>query len=239
MMKIFPVGDKALIVKMGDAISPEIHARIRKLLLSLEREPIEGIVDLIPSYNELLIQFDPIKLSYNDLKGFILSFDNKLTEVVLPPGRIVYVPVCYGGEYGPDLSALADFHSLSEEQLVGLHSSTDYLVYMLGFTPGFCYMGGMDERIASPRKSTPGLHIPAGSVGIAGGQTGIYPIASPGGWQIIGRTPLKLFDPGRKPFFLIEMGDFVRFFPVSVKDYELIANEIASGKFIPEIIRNE
>lgn len=239
MMNVFPMGDKALVVKMGEVISPEIHARIRKLLLRIESNPIQGIVDLIPAYAELTIQYDPLKLSYKQLNRRILHYEPKLDELELPTARIVCVPVCYGGLYGPDLSDLARQHGFSEEQFMDLHSAVDYLVYMLGFTPGFCYLGGMDKRLATPRKTTPGLHIPAGSVGIAGGQTGIYPIESPGGWHIIGRTPLKLFDPDREPVFHIQMGDILRFCPVSETEYEQVSSQINLGTYRLEVIQNE
>lgn len=239
MMHVFPMGDKALVVKMGEVISPEIHARIRKLFCSIERHPIRGIVDLIPAYTELTIQYDPLEVSYKQLNKRILQYVHKLGEVDLPPARIVCVPVCYGGFYGPDLATLASQHGFSVKQCIKLHSAVDYLVYMLGFTPGFCYLGGMDKRLATPRKSTPDLRIPAGSVGIADVQTGIYPIESPGGWHIIGRTPVKLFDPDREPVFLIQMGDFLRFCPVSETEYEQISNQINIGTYKIDIIQNE
>jgi KipI family sensor histidine kinase inhibitor len=152
-----------------------------------------------------------------------------LTEISLPIQRTIEVPVVYGGEYGPDLKDVALYNGLSEEEVIRIHSSVGYLVYMLGFTPGFCYLGGMNDRIAMPRKETPRLRIPEGAVGIADKQTGIYPVESPGGWQIIGRTPLKLFDPGRVPEFMFDAGDILKFVPVSGEDFNSIRAEILTG----------
>ena len=147
----------------------------------------------------------------------------------LPEEDVIHVPVLYGGEYGPDLQYVAEYNSLAEDEVIEIHSSSACLVYMLGFTPGFCYLGGMDQRIATPRRETPRLKIPAGSVGIADGQTGIYPIESPGGWQIIGKTPVRLFSPDQKPEFLFNAGDYIQFFPVTVDEYKHILDEVSEG----------
>ena len=154
--------------------------------------------------------------------------------MVLPAADVIHVPAIYGGEYGPDLHYVAEFNCLSEDDVITIHSSVACLVYMFGFTPGFCYLGGMDKRIATPRQETPRLKIPAGSVGIAGEQTGIYPLLSPGGWQLIGRTPLLLFNPDRKPVFLFNAGDYIQFYPVDMEEYKRIAEEVAAGTYQPK-----
>lgn len=241
MLKYFPSGDSALIIKVGDQISVEINQTIRRLLARVEMESISGITDFIPSYNELMVCFNPSVTDYRKLVDIIRSHETSIEDIHLPPSALKEVPVLYGGKrifseikslgenvlenIGPDLEDVARFNKLSVDEVIQIHSSATYLVYMLGFTPGFCYLGGMDSRIAMPRKETPRLKIPEGSVGIADQQTGIYPIESPGGWQLIGKTPLKLFDPNRKPEFLFEIGDTLRFKPISEIEYIRLSKE--------------
>jgi KipI family sensor histidine kinase inhibitor len=201
------------------------------LLLAIEEEKIEGIIDFIPSYNELMICFDPLVADYNCLLEKLRGTENYYSTIKLPEASVINIPVLYGGDCGPDIDEVARLNNLSPEEVILIHSSVTYLVYMLGFTPGFCYLGGLDDRISAPRKKNPGLNIPAGSVGIAGNQTGIYPIDSPGGWQIIGRTPVKLFDPERKPEFLFSAGDYVRFFPVGRDQFNAVFRDVKNGKF--------
>lgn len=219
-LKYFPAGDTAFIIKAGDEISGEINATVRKILLRLENEKIAGVTDFIPSYNELMVCYDPSVTGFRELSSLLKSCSSGIDGVDLPLSPVIDVPVHYGGEYGPDIQFVADINKISEEEVVEIHTSAVYLVFMLGFTPGFCYLGGMDPRIATPRRETPRLTIPAGAVGIAGNQTGIYPIESPGGWQLIGRTPFRLFDPCRKPEFLFRAGDRIRFVSVTAKEYE-------------------
>ena len=214
MNEIIPYGDKALLLKAGDDISPETNAVVRKMMCLFDDNPLHGVLDIIPSYNELLICYDPLLVSFEDLLETVHAFQNRLHAVTLPEGSLVKIPVSYGGDAGPDLAEVARINGLSEEEVIQIHGSVDYLVYMLGFTPGFCYLGGMDPRIAAPRKENPRLKVVAGSVGIAGGQTGIYPIDSPGGWQIIGRTSIRLYNPERNPVFAVKPGDRLRFLPV-------------------------
>jgi len=234
-----PAGDAALIIKAGEGIHENIHLQIRKLLNAADEALPNGVTDLVPSYNELLVCFDPLLLSPEEARiQFSRIWDSALT-IELPPARCISVPVLYGGSAGPDLEELAAAKGLPVDEFIRLHSSVDYLVYMLGFTPGFCYLGGLDERLAAPRKETPRVRIPAGSVGIAGAQTGIYPLDSPGGWQLIGLTPLRLFDTGRDPVFLAGMGDYIRFYPVEREHFEVILSEISRGVYLPEIKERE
>jgi inhibitor of KinA len=231
MFKDIPCGDSALIIKTGDDISVKTNIAVRKLLLRFENQNLDGIVDFIPSYNELMICYDPTIISYDILLFNLRILEADLDKTELAESSAIHLPVLYGGEAGPDLHEVAAFSGLSEDEVIKIHCSESYYVYMLGFTPGFCYLGGMDERIATPRKKTPRLAIPAGAVGIADKQTGIYPIESPGGWQLIGKTPLKLFNPAGKPEFLIRAGDFIKFIPVTGEEYQDILNKVEKGQY--------
>jgi inhibitor of KinA len=228
-LKYIPSGDSAFIIKAGDEISVEINRTVRKLLIRLEAEKISGITDFIPSYNELMVCYDPSVIDYRQLPDIFRSCTADLDTMELPEEDVIHVPVLYGGEYGPDLQYVAGYNDLAEDDVIEIHSSSACLVYMLGFTPGFCYLGGMDQHIATPRRETPRLKIPAGSVGIADGQTGIYPIESPGGWQIIGKTPVRLFSPDQKPEFLFSAGDYIQFFSVTEDEYKHILDEVSEG----------
>jgi inhibitor of KinA len=228
-LKYLPSGDSALIIKTGNEISEDQNFRVRKLLHRIEKEKIEGVVDFIPAYNELMICYDPLTVSLHQLLDTLHSLEKSQDDIRLAESEIIRVPVLYGGETGPDLNEVAERNRLTSARVIEIHSSADYLVYMLGFTPGFCYLGGMDERIATPRKAKPRLKITAGSVGIADKQTGIYPLDSPGGWQLIGKTPLRLFDPGRDPVFLFSPGDHIRFYAIGEEEYFRISDHPESG----------
>ena len=230
--RYLPVGDQALAVELGNAISPDINRRVRDLLLAIEKQKITGVFDLMPSYRSLLVYYDPMAVSLSRLKEELESLRESASEegAVAKP-RIVHVPTCYGGEMGPDLDFVAQHNGLTPAEVVSIHSGSDYLVYMLGFSPGFPYLGGMSERIATPRLETPRTAIPTGSVGIAEKQTGIYPTETPGGWRLIGRTPLKLFDPNRDPPALIGPGDYIRFLAIKDKDYQTIGRQVEEGSY--------
>ena len=210
-----PAGDRALVVEMGDTISPEINRRVHDLMLSLESQDIAGVTDLVPTYRSLLVQYDPIQISYSGLQGSIAEIETSLGGRLQEKTRVVHIPTLYWGEYAPDLEFVAEHTGLTTEEVIEAHSDAGYLVYMIGFTPGFPYLGGLSEVLDTPRLTTPRMETPAGSVGIAESQTGVYPVASPGGWRIIGRTPLRLFDPEREPPSLLAAGDHVRFIPMS------------------------
>jgi inhibitor of KinA len=231
MFKCIPSGDSAVIIKVGHEISVDINTTVRKLLVLIESENIQGIIDFIPSYNELMICYDPSITSYSELLDTIWFLERSIDSVELPESSVIQIPVLYGGEYGPDLMEVASNNNLSIEDVVKIHCSTSYLVYMLGFTPGFCYLGGMDKRISMHRKKTPRLKIPSGAVGIADEQTGIYSIESPGGWQLIGKTPLRLFDPGEITGFFILAGDYIRFYPINEDQFKYILREVNEGTY--------
>ena len=224
-MRILTVGDCAVSVEFGQEISLEINHKVMALKMVLEREPIRGIVELIPTYCSLLIQYDPMDLRYGQLRDKLEALVTQLDEVEMPPKQVVEIPVAYGGEYGPDLGEVARTHNISEEEVIKLHSEPEYPIYMLGFVAGFPYLGGMNKAIATPRKKSPRLKIEAGSVGIAGEQTGIYSVESPGGWQIIGRTPLKLYDVNRNEPVLLKAGQYIKFKPITKEEFRAMENE--------------
>ena len=212
--KFLPAGDRAMVVELGDSISPETNRRVHGLLRALESRALPGIVDLVPTYRSLLVLYNPLLSSSEGLRELVASLDDDAADAGKETPNVVEVPTVYGGEHGPDLDFVAEHNGLSPGEVVELHSGTDYPVYMLGFTPGFPYLGGLSEKLHTPRLATPRTVTPGGSVGIAEGQTGVYPVQSPGGWRIIGRTPLALFDAEREPPSLLGAGDLVRFVPV-------------------------
>lgn len=210
-----PFGDTALIVEFGNTIGLEINRRVMTLNEAILKAKINGVEELVPTYRSLLVRYDPLKISYEQLVLSIKNLEN--TAEVLEAevkGRKVVVPVVYGEEYGPDLSHVARVHGLTEAQVIKLHSGREYRVYMIGFVAGFPYLGEVADEIATPRLETPRMKVPAGSVGIAEKQTGIYPREAPGGWQIVGRTPLRLFDPRQESPTLLSPGDTVEFRPI-------------------------
>ena len=202
----------------GSEIDLAVNRRVHALDGILTKEKIAGIIETTPAYCTLLVHYDPLVLTYRQAADWIQTFSSRLEGVDEGEARLVEIPVIYGGEYGPDLEELAKLHNLDSQKVIDLHSSAEYRVYMMGFTPGFPYLGGLDPALATPRRSSPRTAVPAGSVGIAGMQSGIYPVESPGGWQIIGYTPLRLFDKDQNPPSLLSPGDRVRFVPVPVKE---------------------
>jgi KipI family sensor histidine kinase inhibitor len=196
-------------------ITIEGHERVRRLLRLMELEPIVGVRNLHPAYCSLLIKFDATKLRHEELEEVLRGYIERMESVALPEPHVVEIPVCYGGEFGPDLKGVAELHGMTVERATELHASATYLVYFLGFVPGFAYLGEVAEELATPRLATPRRSVPAGSVGIAGRQTGVYPVATPGGWRLLGRTPVKMFQPDRAEMSLLAIGDRVRFVPIS------------------------
>jgi inhibitor of KinA len=178
-------------------------------------EPVAGVRNLHPAYCSLLVKFDALKLQHAELEAILKEYLGRLEEVLLPEPRQLEIPVCYGGEYGPDLSEVTAMHGMTPAQVIEVHSSVSYLVYFLGFVPGFAYLGELPEALVTPRLATPRRRVPAGSVGIAGNQTGVYPFATPGGWRLLGRTPIAMFRTDRNGLSLLSIGDRVRFVPIS------------------------
>ena len=216
--QFLPAGDQALVVQMGDAVDPGLNRVVHNLTSTIEKAEVKGVIDLVPTYRSVLVYYNALETTSNELQAEIERLASNLDERTIEKPRLVRVPTRYGGEYGPDLDFVAQHTGLSSEEVVSLHSGTDYLVYMMGFNTGFPYLGGLPEQLASPRLDTPRTEIPAGSVGIAESQTGVYPVASPGGWRLIGRTPLVLFDADREPPALLDAGDYIRFVPIGADE---------------------
>jgi KipI family sensor histidine kinase inhibitor len=227
-------GDRAITIELADEIDVAVNARVRALAAALHRARIPGIVDLVPTYRSLLVYYDPLQLRASALRDRVLNLPLH-DEGVLPAPRLLEIPTCYGGVHGPDMPFVIQRTGLAQQDLVRIHTSTDYLVYMMGFNTGFPYLGGMSQRIAVPRLETPRTRIPAGSVAIAQQQTGIYPVESPGGWRIIGRSPLRLFDPHREPPVAIEAGDYIRFTEIDDITYRTIEAAVQAGRYEPRV----
>lgn len=210
-----PSSDQSLLIYFGERITVKVHEQVRKMLHLLEAERIAGVRNLHPAYCSLLVKFDPLKWGHEKLEREIRRYLFRLDKVKLPDAREVEIPVCYGGELGPDLDEVAALHKITPEQVITLHSSATYLVYFLGFTPGFAYLGELPKELVTSRLSSPRKRVPAGSVGIAGNQTGVYPFETPGGWRLLGRTPVSMFRTDREGLSLLSIGDRVRFVPIS------------------------
>ena len=213
-----PVGDRAFLIELGDVVSPEINQAVQELFTGMDLHGIRGILELVPSYRSLMVVYDPLMTSLPSLKALIVELYKKLDQTRLPDPRTLKIPVVYGGEHGPDLGWVADYHNLTPDEVVNFHIQPTYRVYMIGFTPGYPYLGEIMDGIVTPRRKTPRTRVPKGSVGIAQKQTGIYSVDSPGGWQIIGWTPVSLFEPQRQPPSLLVMGDRVKFYAISEKE---------------------
>lgn len=230
-IKLLTAGDSSILIEFGREISPEINHRIAATVQLIREQHIEGILDMIPSFCALLINYDPRILSYAQIRQRLEQLLKLDVDTGVQRKRVFEIPVCYGGAFGPDLKHIAEHAGLTEEEVIQIHSAPDYLIYMLGFLPGFCYLGGLDERIHTPRLANPRLKIPAGSVGIGGSQTGIYPLDSPGGWQLMGATPVRTYDPDRNPAILVEAGDFIHFFPVDEAEYHRIRALVEKNEY--------
>ena len=229
---ISPVGDCAISIDFGQVIDPKINRHIRQTIERIQALQLDGIIELVPTYCALLVQYDAMLYSYADMCNIIEpTFSESITDNDNETVTVIEIPTVYGGEFGPDLGFVASHNNLREEEVIAIHSGTDYLVYMLGFIPGFTYLGGMDPRIATPRLSSPRTLIPAGSVGIAGEQTGTYPSDSPGGWQIIGRTPVTMYDMSKEEAALLSAGDYVRYVPIDEQEYNRI--KALGGDYVP------
>jgi KipI family sensor histidine kinase inhibitor len=218
--RIVPAGDAALVVEFEEKIDPAISARCASLADALNVEQIAGVRDVVPTYRSVAVYFDPLR---TDRQRLVLTLERLAAQPVQPDTRrraSIQIPVCYGGEYGPDLPKVGAFAGLAEAEVIALHAGATYQVMMLGFVPGFAYMGVVDARIAAPRLETPRPRVPRGSVGIAQAQTGIYPSDTPGGWLLIGRTPVRPFDLDRPDPFLFHAGDEVRFVPIARKEFD-------------------
>ena len=228
---IFPASEVSALIEFGNEIKPNINKKIRIFCEYLENNPFCGLIEYIPYFTSVSVIYDPLKINsinpFEKVKERLEDILSSLDFSAEYEEHIVEIPVCYGNEYGPDIEHVAEANKMNVNEVIDIHSKGKYLVYMIGFAPGFPYLGGMSEKIATPRRNTPRTVVPKGSVGIAGRQTGVYPIETPGGWQIIGRTPLKLFDAESKEKTLLKCGDIIKFYPISCDEYLKIKEKSA------------
>lgn len=233
---LLPLGERAIIIRLGHEINEGMHHEVMSLLHDLESEQLHGVIEYVPAYCSITVHYNPLLLIAGNLNNGSASqvmqmqlqrriekFEKREHQVHHTEHRVIEIPVCYGGTYGPDLSEVARYNDMTTDDVIQIHGNKSYLVHMLGFAPGFPYLGGMDKRIATPRKAIPRTHIVEGSIGIAGEQTGIYPLASPGGWRIIGRTPLRMFNPQDEVPTLVQAGDRIKFIPITEEQYLTIS----------------
>ena len=218
--RILAAGDQALLIEFGEEIKPAINRRVQAFTKRANPQRISGIGELVPSYCTVLIYYDPWHLSFSQAASWAGEFLSGGSVEVESTPTIKEVPVLYGGPYGPDLDFVAQHNGISVEEVIRFHTSQTYLVYVVGFSPGFTAMGTVPEKIQAPRLPTPRTRVPAGSVGIGGVQTGIYPVESPGGWRLIGRTPLRLFDLNWTPPSHFQAGDYARFYAISAEKFQ-------------------
>lgn len=213
-IKFLPAGDSSILIEFGNSITPEINAQVTSFARLLKEKDLKGLIDMIPSFCALTVNYCTKDWTYDQLVKELKELLKNPTDIDKSEPKIIEIPVYYGGEYGPDLELVAENSGLSQDEVIKLHSGKDYLIYMIGFMPGFPYLGGLDEKIHTPRLKNPRLKITAGSVGIGGAQTGMYPTESPGGWNLIGRTDVQLYNPNNEQMVLFEAGDYIRFIPV-------------------------
>ncbi len=229
--RILPTGDRALTVEFGNEIDEHINARLMSFIKVLSNEKIKGVEEFVPSFRAVLIHYNPGVLSFADMKERIFDALKRPVSESIRKKRIVKIPVCYEGECAPDIDFVASHAGLSKEEVIKIHTQKPYLIYMLGFQPGFPYLGGLDERIHTPRLSSPRLKLEAGSVGIGGKQTGLYPMESPGGWQIIGLTPVRCYNPEKERAIPYSAGDYIQFYPVSYEEYLQLKEQDMRGEY--------
>ena len=231
--QLFPLGDAAVVVQFGQSISLAIHLAIQAFNAHLTQEPFVGLRECVPAFTTLTVYYDPWLLStqgqFSPYERVCAILRQRLLNApAAPPAaalETVEIPVCYGGDLGPDLAVVARHTGLAPAEVIARHSAPEYLVHMIGFAPGFPYLGGLDERLATPRRAEPRPLVPAGAVGIAGAQTGVYSLPTPGGWQLIGRTPLRLFDPTAATPSLLHAGQHLRFVPIGEAEFQRLSHE--------------
>ena len=235
-VKFFPAGDHAMVVEFGSIIAENINQKVHALAGWIEEKQIEGVVELLPTFRSLMIYYDCHVVSFERLKRKVSEFDDTKVSAGAEKKKIIKVPCCYGARFGSDLHDMEKILGIDKDEIIRIHSSVCYKIYMLGFLPGFVYLGGLDKRIEVPRLSSPRVKINPGSVGIGGNQTGVYPVASPGGWRLIGGTPLDFYDPDREKPILCNASEYIRFVPIHIDEYYDIRHLVLKGQYEPEVI---
>ena len=235
-VKFFPAGDHAMVVEFGSIIAENINQKVHALADWIEEKQIEGVVELLPTFRSLMIYYDCHVVSFERLKRKVSEFDDTKVSAGTEKKKITKVPCCYGTRFGSDLHDMEKILGIDKDEIIRIHSSVCYKIYMLGFLPGFVYLGGLDKRIEVPRLPSPRVKINPGSVGIGGNQTGVYPVASPGGWRLIGGTPLDFYDPDREKPILCNAGEYIRFVPIHIDEYYDIRHLVLKGQYEPEVI---
>lgn len=225
-IRIEVAGENALIVYFGEKADPRVSARVQQAVTILESELSGKLIDMVPSYASLLVIYDMLATDHLEVRSSIRQVVDQLGEASSGEGNLVTLPAYYGTDAGPDLEALAQRADLSVEEVIKLHSEMEYRVYAIGFAPGFAYLGEVDERIAAPRLSTPRLKVPRGAIAIADRQTAVYPAVSPGGWNLIGLCPTRMFDPQAEPTMPVQVGDRIRFNPISREEFFALGGEL-------------
>lgn len=233
--RCLPCGDTAVCVEFGNAIDPLVNARVLALDKRLAELDLRGVVETVPTYRSLLVHYDPVEIGFSDLTSRLLEASQDLPAEVAS-GRVWRIPVVYGGAFGADLADTAARLSLSEAELIARHAAPTYRVYMIGFLPGFAYLGGLDPALAVPRREVPRERTPAGTISIGGAQAAVASIEAPSGWHLLGRTPVRNFMPGRDPAFILAAGDGVRFEPVPAERWDALDRAAASGDILAEVI---
>ncbi|SDE30121.1 5-oxoprolinase subunit PxpB [Sporomusa acidovorans] len=235
--RLLVAGEYGLVIEFKAEISPAINGLVQQLAGLIGRSVVKGVIEVVPTYRTVMVYFDPLVITRQELSGFIRPMLQNMNphNTQSRETKTVYVPVCYGGVLGPDLDYVARYTGLPAEEVITVHTATSYRVYMLGFTPGFPYLGGLSAQLAVPRQEKPRAKVPPGSVGIGGSQTGLYPVESPGEWWLIGRTPVKVFNPKAKQPFLLSPGDSLHFYAITVDEYFGIRREVAAGTYVPRI----
>lgn len=228
-------GDSALNLVFSDKISEEVSSSIRVAADKLESENLAAVIEVVPTFCSMMVYYDPTIMRMDEMCNLLRNKLKGVVEEKVKLKRIIHIPVCYGGEFGPDIDFVAKNADLAVDEVIDIHTTPDYLIDMLGFLPGFAYLGGLDERLHTPRLDVPRTIIPAGSVGIGGSQTGIYPLASPGGWRLIGRTPIKTYDPNKEPAVLYKAGDYLHFDRISENEFQMIESKVLTDSYMPEI----